>query len=71
MKTSATTSTPYFAATNWTGTATISGAVGASAAGLHRWLQSTATNLTALPASGALTLASFAESTTCYWAALV
>lgn len=71
VKTSATTSTPYLAATNWGATATTSGAVAVSTSGVHRWLQSNATNLTALPASGALTAGSFSESTTCYWAGLV
>ncbi|WP_326700195.1 hypothetical protein OG909_24675 [Streptomyces sp. NBC_01754] len=71
VKTSATTSTPYLAATNWGATATTSGAVAVSTSGVHRWLQSSATNLTALPASGALTAGSFSESTTCYWAGIV
>ena len=71
MKTSATTATPYLAATNYGSTATTSGAVAVSSSGVHRWLQSTSTTLTSLPASGVLTAASFAEATTCYWAAIV
>ncbi|MEV7422881.1 hypothetical protein [Streptomyces sp. NPDC091212] len=71
MKATATSATPYLAATNWGATATTSGAVAASTAGAHRWLQSSATNLTALPAAGELTAASFTEATTCYWAAIV
>lgn len=73
----ATTASPYLAATNWTpvGTTaskeTTSGAVGASTSGVHRWLQTSSTSLTSLPAAGSLTAASFAESTTCYWAAIV
>ncbi|MGC0427603.1 hypothetical protein RKD32_003958 [Streptomyces sp. SAI-195] len=71
-----TTASPFFGATNWTpvGTATketTSGAVGASTSGVHRWLQTSSTSLTSLPAAGGLTAASFAEATTCYWAAIV
>ncbi|RDG37971.1 hypothetical protein [Streptomyces corynorhini] len=71
VKVSATTATPYLAATNWGATSTTSGAVAVSTGGVHRWLQSSATNLTALPASGTLTAASFTEATTCYWAGIV
>ncbi|MFS0697748.1 hypothetical protein [Streptomyces nitrosporeus] len=71
VKTSAVTATPYLAATNWGTSTTTSGAVAVSTSGVHRWLQSTSTALTALPASGTLTAASFTEATTCYWAAIV
>jgi hypothetical protein len=71
IKASSTTSTPFLAATNWGSTATTSGAVGASTSGVQRWLQTSSTSLTSLPAAGALTTASFVESTTCYWAAIV
>ncbi|MFD9146196.1 hypothetical protein ACFWDF_02835, partial [Streptomyces diastaticus] len=60
---------PYFAATNWAGNATTAGAVAPSASGVHRWLQTSATNLTTLPDT--LTPASFTEAQTCYWAAIV
>ncbi|MEU8704215.1 hypothetical protein [Streptomyces sp. NPDC048565] len=66
-----TTSAPYLAATNWTGSETTSGAVGVSTSGVHRWLQSTSTSYTSLPTTGTLTSASFAETQTCYWAAIV
>ena len=64
-----TTATPYLAATNWTGTAVTSGAVGPSTAGVHRWLQTSDKSLTTLP--GTLAVGDFTESTTCYWAAIV
>jgi hypothetical protein len=71
VKTTATTATPYLAATNWGASATTSGAVAPATSGVQRWLQSTSTAYTALPASGTLTAASFAEGQTCYWAAIV
>lgn len=64
-----TAASPYLASTNWTGTATTSGAVAASSSGVHRWLQSSSTGFTSLPA--APTAATWAETTTCYWAAIV
>jgi hypothetical protein len=71
IKASATTATPYLAATNWSGASTISGAVGPDTNGVHRWLQSSSTAYTSLPTTGTLTAASFQEAQTCYWAAIV
>ncbi|GGY65706.1 collagen-like triple helix repeat-containing protein [Streptomyces xanthochromogenes] len=62
------TTVPYLAATNWGASATTSGAKAADINGVHRWLQTTATNLTTLPTT--LTLTGMADSQTCYWAAL-
>ncbi|MFF2807469.1 collagen-like protein [Streptomyces sp. NPDC058000] len=62
------TTVPYLAATNWGATATTSGAKAADVNGVHRWLQTTATTLTTLPATMKLT--DMADSQTCYWAAL-
>ncbi|MEW2581471.1 hypothetical protein [Streptomyces syringium] len=62
------TAVPYLAATNWTGTATTSGAKAADTAGVYRWLQTSSTSLTSLPAT--LTLGDMAETNTCYWAAI-
>ncbi|NEA19807.1 collagen-like protein [Streptomyces halstedii] len=66
-----TTNVPYFGATNWNNTGTISGAVGPSASGVHRWLQSSSTTYTNLTGVGTITAATWSESTTCYWAAIV
>ncbi len=65
------TNAPYFAATNFGSTATTSGAVAAATSGVQRWLASSSTGYTSLPASGSLSAASFQESQTCYWAAIV
>ncbi|MFF0630394.1 collagen-like protein [Streptomyces sp. NPDC004296] len=62
------TTVPYLAATNWGATATTSGAKAADVNGVHRWLQTTATTLTTLPATMKLT--DMADSQTCYWAGL-
>lgn len=59
---------PFLAATNWTGTATTSGARAADVNGVHRWLQTSSTTLTALPAQ--LAPGDFTEASTCYWAGL-
>lgn len=59
---------PFLAATNWGATATTSGARAADVNGVHRWLQTSSTALTALPAS--LTLDGMTEASTCYWAGL-
>ncbi|WP_165485012.1 hypothetical protein, partial [Streptomyces kasugaensis] len=62
------TTVPYLAATNWNASATISGARAADINGVHRWLQTSSTTLTTLPAT--LKLPDMAEGQTCYWAAL-
>ncbi|MFD7236467.1 hypothetical protein ACFWAT_14315 [Streptomyces syringium] len=62
------TAVPYLAATNWAATSTTSGAKAADTAGVYRWLQSSSTSLTSLPAT--LTLGDMAEANTCYWASI-
>ncbi|MFE7316400.1 hypothetical protein ACFU7T_25410 [Streptomyces sp. NPDC057555] len=62
------TAVPYLAATNWGATSTTSGARAADVNGVHRWLQTSSTTLTTLPAS--LKLTDMTEGSTCYWAGL-
>ncbi|MFF4738772.1 hypothetical protein ACFY2W_23245 [Streptomyces sp. NPDC001262] len=62
------TSVPFLAATNWGPASTTSGARAADVTGVHRWLQTTSTTLTTLPAS--LSAGDFTEASTCYWAGL-
>ncbi|KAA6220605.1 collagen-like protein [Streptomyces albofaciens JCM 4342] len=63
------TSVPYLAAANWApSTGTVSGPRQVTTSGVYRWLQTSSTTLTSLPAT--LRLADMAEANTCYWAAL-
>ncbi|GAU67694.1 hypothetical protein SSP35_05_02610 [Streptomyces sp. NBRC 110611] len=62
------TAVPYLAATNWGATSTTSGAKPVDVNGVYRWLQTTSSTLTSLPAT--LTLGGMAEGTTCYWAGI-
>ncbi|MEX2984584.1 collagen-like protein [Streptomyces sp. C36] len=68
IKGTGTNAVPFLAATNWNATATTSGARVADTTGVYRWLQTSSTALTNLPA--ALTLADMTEASTCYWAAI-
>ncbi|MFG2226938.1 hypothetical protein [Streptomyces sp. NPDC048644] len=62
------TTVPYIAATNWGSSATTSGAKPIDINGVYRWLQTTSTTLTTLPAT--LTLGGMTDGQTCYWAAI-
>ncbi|WP_344122395.1 hypothetical protein [Streptomyces blastmyceticus] len=68
IKGTGTAAVPLLAATNWAATATTSGARVADATGVYRWLQTSSTTLTSLPAS--LALGDMTEASTCYWAAI-
>ncbi|MEU7046030.1 hypothetical protein AB0A77_33940 [Streptomyces varsoviensis] len=62
------TTVPYLAATNWAGNGTISGARPVDTRGVYRWLQTSSTTLTTLPAT--LALADMTDGQTCYWAGI-
>ncbi|MFI9202638.1 hypothetical protein [Streptomyces sp. NPDC053048] len=62
------TTVPYLAATNWGASSTTAGAKAADVNGAYRWLQTSSTTLTSLPAS--LTLGDMADGMTCYWAGM-
>ncbi|MFI1182620.1 hypothetical protein ACH4UT_24115 [Streptomyces sp. NPDC020799] len=68
IKGTGTNAVPFLAATNWTASSTTAGARVADTTGVYRWLQTSSTTLTGLPAS--LSLGDMTEASTGYWAAI-